>query len=158
MAPTIQRQTANALIDAFNRMSIPNIMSLRTPECMRQILPYSLKYPAQSNDVYRESLKSIIPAFRNFSLTVYEIIEDVEQKKIMMHLKARADTAAGEYVNEYMWVLKFDEQGKISDQKEYVDVGVNRDFLPKLQAALTSLQNAKSAQKPNGLATQTSVP
>ena len=158
MAPTIQRQTANALIDAFNSMSVADIISLRAPGCMRQILPYSLNYSPQSNDVYRDSLKSIIPAFRNFSLTVYEIIEDVEQRKIVMHLKARADTAAGEYANEYMWVLKFDEQGRISDQKEYVDVGVNRDFFPKLQAALTSLKNSKSAQKANTIASQTSVP
>lgn len=158
MAPTIQRQTANALIAAFNSMSIADIISLRAPGCMRKILPYSLNYPAQSNDDYRDSLKSIIPAFRNFSLTVYEIIEDIEQRKIVMHLKARADTAAGEYANEYMWVLKFDEQGRISDQKEYVDVGVNRDFFPKLQAALTSIKDAKTAQKASAIASRTSVP
>ena len=145
MAPSTQRQTANALVKAFNAMSISDIIALRTPECKRQILPYSLKYPPQSNDVYRDSLKAIIPAFRNFSLTVYEIFEDVEQKKIVMHLRARADTAAGEYINEYMWILKFNEKGKICDQKEYVDVGVNRDFLPKLQAALKALKGSKPA-------------
>jgi len=54
-----------------------------------------------------------------------------------MHLSARADTAAGEYVNEYMWTLEFDESGeRIVGQKEFVDVGVNRDFWPKLQAAI----------------------
>ncbi|KAL8822291.1 MAG: hypothetical protein Q9191_006971 [Dirinaria sp. TL-2023a] len=158
MAPTVQRQTANALIDAFNSMSIPDIISFRAPGCMRQILPYSLNYPSQSNDAYRDTLRSLLPAFRNFSLTLYEIIEDVEQRKIVMHLRARADTAAGEYANEYMWVLRFDEQGKISDQKEYVDVGVNRDFFPKLQAALTSIKNSKSAQSANAVAPRTSVP
>ena len=39
-----------------------------------------------------------------------------------MSLSARADTAAGEYVNEYMWLLDFDESGtKITRSKEYSD-------------------------------------
>ena len=143
MPPTLQRKTADALVDAFNSMSISNIIALRTPDCKRTILPYSLQYPPQSNKEYASSLRAIIPAFRNFSLTVYEIIEDVQQKKIVMHLKARADTAAGEYLNEYMWILKFDDKDMIEDQKEYVDVGVNRDFFPKLQKALKGMKEGK---------------
>ena len=140
MAPTLQRKTADALVDAFNCMSIPKIIALRTPDCKRTILPYSLNYPPSNNDEYRSSLQSIIPAFRNFSLSVHDIIEDIQQKKIVMHLRARADTAAGEYLNEYMWILKFDGGGMIEDQKEYVDVGVNRDFYPKLKKALSGLK------------------
>ena len=57
-----------------------------------------------------------------------------------MWLSARADTAAGEYVNEYMWTLDFDEGGKkILMQKEFVDTVVNKEFYPKLQAALKRL-------------------
>ena len=141
MPPTLQRKTADALVEAFNCMSISDIIALRTPDCKRTILPYSLQYPPQSNKEYALSLRAIIPAFRSFSLTVYEVIEDVQQKKIVMHLKARADTAAGEYLNEYMWILKFDDKDMIEDQKEYVDVGVNRDFFPKLQKALIGLKD-----------------
>lgn len=143
MGPTSQRATADKLVEAFNSMSIPTIISLRAPDCMRQILPYSLNIKAQSNDTYRTHLQSLIPAFRNFSLTVYEIVEDLPARKIVMHLKARADTAAGEYLNEYIWTLHFDKEGRIDDQKEYVDVGVNRDFYPKLQKALSGMKNAK---------------
>jgi len=150
MAITAQRKTADALVDAFNSMSIPDIIALRNPGCKRTILPYSLQYPPQSNETYRSQLQSIIPAFRNFSLTVYEIIEDVQQRKIIMHLKARADTAAGEYLNEYMWILKFDEEGMIEDQKEYVDVGVNRDFFPKLQKALMGMNKGKERNGTEG--------
>ena len=143
MAPTSQRATADKLVEAFNSMSIDTIISLRTPECMRQILPYSLSIKAQDNETYRKHLQSIIPAFQNFHLTLYEMVEDIETRKIVMHLKARADTAAGEYLNEYMWTLHFDEEGRIDDQKEYVDVGVNRDFYPKLQKALGGLKSAR---------------
>ena len=71
------------------------------------------------------------------------MVEDIAARKIVMHLKARADTAAGEYVNEYMWTLRFDEEGRIADQKEFVDVGVNRDFYPKLQKALSSIKTVR---------------
>ena len=142
MSPTPQRITADKLVDAFNSMSISSIISLRTPECMRQILPYSLNLKAQSNEAYRQHLQSIKPAFQNFSLTLYELVEDTAARKIVMHLKARADTAAGEYANEYIWTLHFDEEGRIDDQKEYVDVGVNRDFYPKLLKALSGLKSA----------------
>ena len=44
---------------------------------------------------------------------------------------------AGEYVNEYMWTLDFDESGeKIVFQKEFVDSNMVRDFGPKLRASL----------------------
>ena len=143
MTPSPQRLTADKLVDAFNSMSIPTIISLRAPHCMRQILPYSLDFEPQDNDTYRESLQRIIPAFQNFSLTVYDIVEDIAARKIVMHLKARADTAAGEYLNEYIWTLHFDSQGRIEEQKEYVDVGVNRDFYPKLQKALMGIRHVK---------------
>ena len=44
---------------------------------------------------------------------------------------------AGEYVNEYMWLLDFDESGeKITCSKEYSDTILARDFFPKLKAAM----------------------
>jgi len=41
----------------------------------------------------------------------------------------------GEYVNEYVWNMEFDEAGeKIVGWREFVDVGMARDFFPKLMA------------------------
>lgn len=55
-----------------------------------------------------------------------------------MYLRARADTLAGEYVNEYMWTLNFDDsETKITRVDEFVDTVMNRDFWPKLKAAMT---------------------
>ena len=51
-----------------------------------------------------------------------------------MWLTARSDTLAGDYVNEYMWTLDFDEAGeKIVWQKEFVDADVVRSFWPKVR-------------------------
>jgi hypothetical protein len=137
MSPTQQRQTADKLVEAFNNMDIPIIMSVRGPTCMRHLLPKSMKFPAQDNATYEKSLHSLTAVFQNFHLDVHEVIEDVEARKVVMWLSARADTAAGEYVNEYMWVLEFDEGGeKLVEVKEFVDTVVHRDFWPKLQESM----------------------
>jgi ketosteroid isomerase-like protein len=137
MSPTPQRQTADKLIAAFNRMDIPAIMSFRTPTCTRHLLPQSMKLAPQDNAVYEKSLHSLKTVFQNFNLDVHEVIEDVEARKVVMWLSARADTAAGEYVNEYMWVLEFDESGeKVVEVKEFVDTVMQREFWPKLQESM----------------------
>ena len=134
MSPTQQRKTAEALVAAFNAMDVPAIIALRSPACMRQILPATLKIPNTSNEAFRDHLDSMAKIFHNYELTCHELVEDVAARKIVMWLTARADTAVGEYVNEYIWTLEFDESGeKVVWQKEYVDVGVARDFGPKLR-------------------------
>lgn len=54
-----------------------------------------------------------------------------------MYVKARADTLAGEYLNEYQWTMSFDESGrKIVKWVEFVDANVYWGFFPKLQEAM----------------------
>ena len=142
MPPSQQRQTAEKLVASFNAMDLPAIFSIRSPECMRQILPQSLEIASQDNDTFTRSLEYLIPAFRNFSLTQHDLIEDLEARKIVLWLTARADTAAGEYRNEYIWILKFDESGtKLVDIKEYVDAIVNKEFFPKLSQSVRDLKS-----------------
>jgi ketosteroid isomerase-like protein len=137
MPPTPQRQTADKLIAAFNRMDIPAIMSLRTPTCTRHLLPESMQLAPQDNATYERSLRSLTTVFQNFSLDVHEVVEDVAARKVVLWLHARADTAAGEYVNEYVWWLAFDESGeKVVEVKEFVDTVMQRDFWPKLQESM----------------------
>ncbi|MCJ1288687.1 hypothetical protein MMC34_000216 [Xylographa carneopallida] len=136
MASTEQRRTAESLVDAFNRMDIDKIISLRSPDCTNQILPRSIKLPVQDNGPYEKRLRFLHPIFKNFSLTVEDMLEDIEARRICMWLYAKADTAAGQYLNEYVWILQFDESGKqIISQKEYVDTLMQKEFYPKLQAA-----------------------
>src|SRR5215469_2165473 len=129
MPPTRQRQTADAAIEAMNNMDTETFTSLRSPDCMRSLHPMSLKIPASTNEQFAAQLTSLKPIFRNFSLTVTELVEDVDERKICIWLLARADTAIGEYRNEYVWLMEFDESGeKIARMKEFVDAGMVRDF------------------------------
>jgi len=119
-------------------------VSYRSPECIREIYPTSINISPQDNTTYLSSLNQLRTIFSNFSLVVTDVVEDLPQRKICMWLSARADTLAGEYVNEYVWNMEFDEEGKkIVRFKEFVDTVMARDFFPKLMAAMKSVQSAK---------------
>ena len=62
-----------------------------------------------------------------------------------MWLSARADTVAGEYVNEYVWLLDFDEEGRILGSKEFSDSVMEREFYPKLREAMKKKQQQQQA-------------
>lgn len=101
-----------------------------------------------NNTEYQTQLQKLIAVFLNFNLTVHDIVEDRESHRIVMWLKARADTLVGEYVNEYMWTLDFDDTGeKIIRQHEFVDTVMNRDFWPKLSAALKEMRKSQMAEE-----------
>jgi hypothetical protein len=137
MDHTAQRQTAEAIVAAFNVMDVDRIMSFRDPSCERHIVPASLGLKPQNNARYLAELQKLKPIFRNFSLTINDLLEDREARRICLWLSARADTAAGEYINEYMWTMEFDESGrKLVHVREFVDTVVNKEFWPKLVSAM----------------------
>jgi hypothetical protein len=139
MDPSPQRQTADAIVAAFNVMDIEKIVSFRDPTCLRHIVPLTLGLKPQDNARFLAELQKLKPIFQNFCLTINDVVEDREAGRICMWLSARADTAAGEYVNEYMWTMEFDESGrKLTRIREFVDTTVNKEFWPKLVAAMNS--------------------
>lgn len=145
--PTIQKGTAEALVGAFNEMDVEAIMSYRDENCTRIFLPASMGLSPQDNAKYRSSLQNLRAIFLDFSLTINDLLEDKEKRRICMWLSARANTVAGEYVNEYMWLYDFNEDGKILVAKEFSDSVMERDFFPKLRAAMDKHQ----AEQPDGM-------
>jgi hypothetical protein len=125
--PSKERQTADAIVAAFNAMDIDTLVSLRTPNCKRIFLPSSLEYTPQTNDEYRDRLNGMKSIFTSFHVTVDDVIEGIseigERKKIVMYVRAWGDTPIGEYKNDYVWKMGFDESGeKVDEWVEYVDV------------------------------------
>ena len=150
-----QRRAALSLVAAFNAMNIPAILSHRTSTCTRHFLPSTISGKPQDNATYERHLKSLLSIFRQFELTVDDVIEeaiigppvdgalrpreDMEgiSGRVVLWLTARGDSVVGEYRNEYVWLLEF-EGGKISKTKEYSDSLQAKEFWPKLQAAMSA--------------------
>ncbi|KAJ4344608.1 uncharacterized protein N0V89_012352, partial [Didymosphaeria variabile] len=140
--PSKERETTDALIRAFNTQDVDTIIALRTPDCKRVFLPSSLNFPPQSNEAYRQNLTGMKSVFTSFELTIHDIVEGVsqdeqgiERRKIVVFTSARGDTPVGEYRNEYVWKMGFEEGGqRVSEWVEYVDAGMAKDFAQKLAA------------------------
>ncbi|KAL8811416.1 MAG: hypothetical protein Q9200_001819 [Gallowayella weberi] len=151
MPDSSQKRTALALVDAFNRMDVPAIIAFRDPACLRHFYPTAMAQNPQDTRSYAQSLTALHAIFRNFSLTIDELIEDSSnptRPRICMWLSAKADTAVGEYVNEYVWLLDFNETGeKIVRTKEFSDNLMARDFFPKLREAMGKERERKAAEK-----------
>ncbi|KAL8724511.1 MAG: hypothetical protein Q9166_007912 [cf. Caloplaca sp. 2 TL-2023] len=151
MPDSPQKRTALALVDAFNRMDVPSITAFRTPDCLRHFYPTAMAQPPQDTQTYAKSLHSLHAIFRNFSLTIDELVEDSSspnRPRICMWLSAKADTAAGEYINEYVWLLDFDASGeKIVRTKEYSDNIMAKEFFPKLKAAMSKERERKADEQ-----------
>ena len=151
MSKSAQRKTADAIVEAFNKMDIGTIMSVRSPECLRYYLPTTMGYPPQENASYEQSLRQLVAIFTDFSLVVDDVIEDKDARTICMWLTAKANTAAGLYQNDYVWLWNFDESGtKILRSKEYSDSVQNKEFWPLLQAAMRQQQDQKAKEDEDG--------
>lgn len=148
MTFSTRRKTAEGLIAAFNKMDVDTIISYRSSECVRRFLPLSMGLGEQDNATYRTSLLKLRAIFHNFSLKINDLIEDSAANRVCLSLNARADTMAGEYVNEYMWLLDFDKTcTKITLSQEFSDTVMERDFFPKLKAAMEKQQAGQTNGK-----------
>lgn len=136
-----ERQTADRLVAAYNAMDIDTIIALRTPDCKRVFLPSSLKYSSQSNEFFKANLIAISQIFTSFKVIVDDVIEGTSsltnQKSIIMYISALGESSVGEYRNQYVWKMGFEEGGeRIKEWSEFVDVGVARDFYPLLKGEM----------------------
>ncbi|KAK0612623.1 hypothetical protein B0T17DRAFT_511798 [Bombardia bombarda] len=128
-----RRQLTLAAIDAYNEWDIAKIMAFRAPECTHVMLPKSAGLPTKNNAEYEAGFQPNL--FRNFNITVNDIIEDDKANKVVLLAQSSADTDAGPYENEYVLILEFNEAGdKVTRFIEFFDSAGARDLAAKLTA------------------------
>lgn len=132
--------TAKTLFDALNKWNIEEIMALRTPDCVHRLLPSSLDQPPLDNDAFRQFVEHVmlgIPKGFNFVTDEKAPLVDESAGKVVVFAKSRAETVAGLYANEYIFVVTMDENGtKVAGVDEFADATIVKDFLPKFEAAM----------------------
>jgi ketosteroid isomerase-like protein len=119
-------KTTLAILAAYDRQSLEEIMSFFTPDCIHVFSPSSLSSSGapMSNAAYSALYASIIPKIWNFKLTISEIIESPQSSKVVVFASSTADSkaGAGTYGQEYVLVFEFDESGeKIKKMVEWGD-------------------------------------
>lgn len=136
--------TAKSLFDAYNKWNIEDIMALRSSDCTHRVLPSSLGQGALDNDSFRRFVKNLmigIPKGFNFTIDEKAPLVDESAGKAVVFAKSKAETVAGLYANEYIFVITMDESGtKIAEVLEFVDATIVKDFMPKFEAAMANLK------------------
>ena len=84
---------------------------------------------------WKTYFKSIEPLFRGFTPVINDLYEDEKKNAVVIWARSTANTPIGPYANEYMLTLYMTkDQKKVETFLEFVDIGVSRDFFPKLNA------------------------
>lgn len=140
--------TANAIISGYNKWTMAAILAPRSPSCIHSILPSSLNRPARTNDEYAAYFEPILPAFRNWVLTVHYAVVDEVKRAVVMKVTSRANTDIGLYENEYMMLFWMTERGdQVERIEEWVDSAYSRNFLGKLWEHLAEKEEERSERE-----------
>ncbi|KAI0515385.1 hypothetical protein F5B22DRAFT_607159 [Xylaria bambusicola] len=133
-APSRRRQTALAVIDTYNKWDLEAMVAIRTEDCVHQVLPQSLGRQPLNNAEYKAYFATWIPLFKDFTVTVNDLVEDEKENKVVMWAKSTAMTEVGPYANEYVLILHMNEAGdKITKFLEFVDSQFSVTFFTKLR-------------------------
>ncbi|KAG4429039.1 hypothetical protein IFR05_015482 [Cadophora sp. M221] len=132
-------QTASAFITSYNTWSIDTILSIRSPSCIHHTLPASLNVPSRTNAEYATFLEPMLPIFRGVEFAIInsekETVVDVAAGKVVLHCRNSADTDAGKYENEYVFILTMSEDGTLLDEiVEFIDAAYTVDFKRRISA------------------------
>ncbi|EMD88492.1 hypothetical protein COCC4DRAFT_29062 [Bipolaris maydis ATCC 48331] len=128
-----QKNTARAVIDAYNAWDIEAILAYQSPDCEHRVLPASINRAAKSNDEYRTYLNKIMPQYSNFTVTVMEETHDARAHKCIIYASSTAQTKIGLYANEYALILTFTEDGtKVTKFDKFIDSAYSQQFVAAL--------------------------
>jgi hypothetical protein len=125
-------KTATSFIETYNAWTIESILSIRSPSCIHQTLPASLGVPTRNNAEYATFLKPMLSIFRNLKFIIIDdskTIVDVEARKVVLHCRDQADTNAGRFENEYIFILTMNKDGDLLDEiVEFIDSAYTEEF------------------------------
>lgn len=131
-------QTASAFITSYNTWSVDRIVSIRSPSCVHYTLPGTLNVPPRTNVEYATFLVPMLPIFRGVEFSIIsekETVVDVAARKVVLHCRNRADTDAGKYENEYVFILTMSEDGMLLDEiVEFIDAAYTMEFKRRISA------------------------
>lgn len=137
---TPSRQTlldiAIAFSKSYDEWTVEGALRIRTPDCIHQVHPASLKRPAMSNNDYAAYLESINKLFQNYRVYVYDdkTLVDVDNRTVIMQARGTADTILGPFSIEYLFILEVDKCGhKIQKIDEFVDSAAVVGLVPRIK-------------------------
>ena len=139
MAPTRAQllSIASKVIASIHSFTIEDLLSYRSPTCISQILPTTLKQSPQSNDQFAAFLSQLVPLVLTPFEVVYDeedTVVDLEKRKVVIYVKESTNTQVGVYRNEIVITVWVDEAGEsVEKWEEFMDSNAFSDFFKRLE-------------------------
>ena len=134
-------RTAAAFVESYNVWTMSAIMAIRSPSCVHRILPEAYGIAPLPNAAYEAFLGPFIALFKNVEVVIVdekETMVDVDARKVSIRMKGCSNTIAGEYRNEYIFILTMSEDGDLVDEVvEFLDSRSSNDFNQRMMAVMS---------------------
>ncbi|KAK5054609.1 hypothetical protein LTR84_001500 [Exophiala bonariae] len=146
MAPTRAQliETATTLVKAFETLEVEDVLAKRSAKSIQQLLPESLGRGPRDRESFGQyigGIKQLIP--NGFRVTFNkEPIVDEAARKVVIFAKTAADTIAGPYHNEYVFIIHMNEEGTLADRvEEFLDSWLVKELESKMDAMKKQIPN-----------------
>lgn len=138
-----QKRATDAFIDAWRRLSVDDMVKLRTPDCIQESYPKeSLGMPDQTNDEWLAALRPAFGQLSNFAVSrpscnlvrvrpirsqivqvdLHSVTHDPQAGRSVVFADTAADATWGDYKNTHIIILTWNEDGtkqtKIQDMMD----------------------------------------
>lgn len=131
--------TALVAIAGYNSWNMDAILAPRTSNCTQRVYPNRLDRPTLNNTEYDAYFSSLLPYFKNFTVTVIDAYVDEKANRVALQAASTATSVIGPYANEYVIMMKMTEcKTQIYEVREFVDSESSANFFPNLTAYIAS--------------------
>jgi hypothetical protein len=128
-------QTAKTAFESYGEMTPNSVIACRSPECVHRMFPTTAGIPDRTNKEYSDfvmELKKTVPNMRLIILDDFEPMIDVDNRKVIAHIKSAGDTEFGPLETEYFMALTMSEDGtQIVEFVEFIDTAYTADFIKR---------------------------
>ena len=133
-------KTTYSFLENHDKFTPESVIAHRSASCTHTVLPSTIPMGIRSNAEYSKFVsdsKLIIDSFKLLVVAGTEPIVDEVTRQVTLQLKSHAETDVGLYANEYIWILKFNDDGtEIDKVVEFGDSAYTLDMMPKFADAV----------------------
>ncbi|KAK5118391.1 hypothetical protein LTR62_002905 [Meristemomyces frigidus] len=127
------RATSEAFLQAWDTWEVESIMAIRAPECTHSMLPVNVGFDARTNAEFGAYLKTVGGFFTKSKMTMNDYVAVPAERRAVVRSTMLADAPWGEFRNEYVWFLRFTEDGLlVTEIIEFIDSLTTRDVKAKI--------------------------
>ncbi|OQO09962.1 hypothetical protein B0A48_04317 [Cryoendolithus antarcticus] len=115
------------------------VFALHTPDFTHTLLPAAIGGPPRNNAEARKHCEALKPIWKEYKITKRSEVHDAEEHRAALHTLTVAETTAGHFEMEAMWMLHFNEDGtKLKGLEQLVDSRAVGELFEKIGALTAS--------------------